>query len=71
MTPDQFAALSELMEQREAPSRDAARLVLVEGISPSEAADRAGVSRQAVSNVLRRCRRVIGLAERVAGIAAT
>ena len=60
--------LTALIIDDEAPSRDAARLVLVDGLSPSEAADRAGVSRQAVSNVLRRCRRVIGLAERVSGI---
>lgn len=57
MTPAQFAALAELLRLRGGPSEDAARLVLVEGLTPAAAARQAGASPQAVSNALARCRR--------------
>lgn len=66
MTPDQFAALAELLRLRGGASEDAARLVLVEGLTPAEAARQAGASPQAVSNALARCRRGMELAKRAA-----
>lgn len=62
MTAAQFDALAALIGLHLSPSREAARLVLVEGMAPSAAAAAAGVSRQAVSNVMRRCRAGMRLA---------
>lgn len=67
MTPDQFSALAELLALRDGPAREAARLVLVDGMASSAAADQLGMSRAAVSNALTRCRRGLLLAERVTG----
>jgi len=67
ITPDQFDALADLLRLRQGPSRDAARLVLVDGLPPSAAADRVGIGRAGVSDVLRRCRRGFALAERATG----
>jgi len=66
MAPAQFAALAELLRLRGGPSEDAARLVMVEGVTPAEAARRTGASPQAVSNAVTRCRRGIELVKRVA-----
>lgn len=66
---EQFDALAELLALREGrPAREAARLVLVDGLAPSAAADLTGLSRPSVSNALARCRRGIELSHRVAGI---
>lgn len=65
MKPEQFAALAELLRLRGGPSQEAARLVLVDGLAPSSAAERAGTSPQAVSNALASCRRGIELARAV------
>lgn len=65
MTPDQFAALADLLRLRGSPSQEAARLVLVEGLTPAEASRRAGTTPQATSNALASCRRGIELAQRV------
>lgn len=65
MTLDQFEALAELL--RMAPggaSREAARLVLVEGISPADASRRTGIRPQSVNNALRSCERGLKLAKR-------
>lgn len=67
MTAEQFAALAELLRLRQSASREAARLVLVEGMSVGEAAQRAGISSQGVSNALASCQRGIELARLVAG----
>jgi DNA-directed RNA polymerase specialized sigma24 family protein len=67
MTADQFAALSELLRLRGGPATDAARLVLVDGLSAAEAAQRAGVSRTAATNAVTRCRRGLVLVGRVVG----
>lgn len=67
MTPDQFSALAELLALRDGPAREAARLVLVDGMAPSAAAEQLGMSRSSVSNALGRCRRGIELSRRVAG----
>ncbi len=67
MTPDQFSALAELLALRDGPAREAARRVLVDGVSPSWAADELSISRQSVSNALSRCRRGFDLARRAVG----
>ena len=56
MTPAQFHAVAELIGSRD-PARAAARLVLVEGVHPAEAAERAGVSRTSAYNAAARVRR--------------
>lgn len=65
MNADQFTALAELLRLRGGASQEAARLVLVEGFAPAEAARQAGTTPQAVSNVLASCRRGLDLARRV------
>lgn len=65
MTENQFTALAELLRMRGGASQEAARLVLVEGLSTTEAARRVGTSPQGVSNVLASCRRGLELARRV------
>lgn len=67
MTDAQFAALAELLRLRGGASQEAARLVLVEGLAPAEAARRVETSPQAVSNVLASCRRGLELAQRAVG----
>jgi DNA-binding transcriptional LysR family regulator len=67
MTPSQFEALAELLQLRQGPACKAARLVLVDGVSPSAAAEQLCISRSAVSNALARCRRGLQLAERATG----
>lgn len=71
MTGEQFAALAELLRLRGGASQEAARLVLVEGLAPAEAARRAGTTPQAASNALASCRRGLDLAQRVCGSAAS
>ncbi|MCY1375733.1 hypothetical protein D9M69_631690 [compost metagenome] len=67
MSDAQFSALAELLRLRGGVSQDAARLVLVEGLAPAEAARQAGTTPQAVSNALASCRRGIELARIVTG----
>lgn len=67
MTAEQFAALADLLRLRQSASREAARLVMVDGLSTGAAAELAGVSSQAVSNALASCQRGIELARRVVG----
>ncbi len=67
MTPTQFDALAELLRLRGGPATDAARLMLVYGLTAIQAAERAGVSRTAASNAAARCRRGLELARVVAG----
>mgnify|MGYP003594790097 CR=1 FL=1 len=67
MTAGQFAALAELLRLRGGASQEAARLVLVEQLTPAEAARAAGCSPQAVSNVLASCRRGLELAQAAVG----
>lgn len=64
MNAAQFEALAELLRMRGGASQEAARLVLVEGIAPAEAARRTGIKPQAVNNVLNSCQRGIDLLER-------
>ena len=64
MTEEQFMALAELLRMRGGASQEAARLVLVKGLSTTEAARQVGTSPQGVSNVLASCRRGLELARR-------
>lgn len=56
MTPAQFHAIASLIGSRD-PARAAARLVLVDGMHPAEAATTAGVSRTSAYNAAARVRR--------------
>jgi hypothetical protein len=51
MTDDQFAALAELLRLRQSASGEAARLVLVEGLSVGDAAACVGISSPAASKL--------------------
>ena len=55
MTPEQFAEVSRIM-RRPGPARDAARMVLVDGMRPADAARAAGVSPASASNAVTRAR---------------
>lgn len=68
MTSKQFSALAELLRLRGGAAQEAARLVLVESLAPSDAARRTGASPQAVSNAVTRCRAGLELARRAAGV---
>lgn len=65
MTPAQFEALAALGRLRTGPQREAARLVLVDGLRAADAARKAGCSASGLSNTLRVCKRVIALAAAV------
>lgn len=67
MTDTQIDALCELTGARDGPAVQAARLVLVQGIAPSEAARTTGATPQTTSDALRRLRRAHGLALVAAG----
>lgn len=68
MTAEQFEALAELLRLRGGPSQQAARLVLVDGLRPTDAARQTGISPQTVSNALASCRRGAELAQVVTGV---
>lgn len=65
MTSEQFAALSALIGWRSAAAGEAARLVLVDGVAPSVAAGRAGVSRSSACNAVTRAKKAIELAKKI------
>ncbi len=67
MTPAQFAALSKLMGLHNGPSQEAARLVLVDGMSGVGAATLCGISRSSVSDAVQRVRAAWALAKVAAG----
>lgn len=69
MTETQFEALAELLRMREGASKTAAKLVLVECLSPAEAARKAGTTPQAVNSALRSCERGMLLARTASGLA--
>ena len=54
MTNSQFAALAQLLRLRTGPAQDAARMVLVEGVSQAAAARATGLTPQAVHNAVKR-----------------
>lgn len=65
MTDNQFTALATLIGLRQSASREAARLVLVDGLSVIDAAARAGITQQGANQAVLRCRRGIDLALQV------
>jgi DNA-directed RNA polymerase specialized sigma24 family protein len=67
MTPAQFDALAELAGLRTQQTRDVVRLMLIDGLGPTAAAERIGMSQPAASQALARVRRVQQLAQLVAG----
>lgn len=68
MNAAQFEALAELLRMREGASKSAARLVLVEGLAPADAARQVGTTPQAVNSALRSCERGMSLARTAAGL---
>ena len=68
MTHDQFQALAQLLRLRQGPQREAARLVLVDGLRPADAARAAGCSASALGNTLRACRTGLELARLAIGV---
>lgn len=68
LTPGQFAALAQLLRMQPASAtREAARLVLVEGISGAEAGRQLGITPSAVAQALAGCRKGLELARVAAG----
>lgn len=67
MTGSQFEALCGLLRLRRASAtREALRMILVDGARVTDAARATGMSQPAVSNALARARRIADLARRVA-----
>ena len=63
MTPASFDALSRLLRHRPgSQARELVRLVLVDGLTQADAAQRLGTSQQAASNALRAARATLALA---------
>lgn len=67
MTSQQFDALAELIRMQPGASRQAARLVLVDGTPLQLAATAAGITVGGTSNAVQRVRRALGLAQIGAG----
>lgn len=68
MTPAQFAALAELLRLRSGAARDCARLVLVDGMSTTDAARAAGIEYTLAHKAVKRVRRGLVLVMRVHGV---
>ena len=71
MTAASFDALAQLLRLRKGPQREAARLVLVDGLRQADAARVTGCSASALSNTLRACRAGLDLAREAVGPVAT
>ncbi len=56
MTDKKFNALAQLLRLRTGPAREAARLVLVDGMTQADAARKLGVSPNTVTNAVARAR---------------
>lgn len=67
MTNEQFDALAELLRLRGGASQEAARLVLVNGLDRATAAQRAGVTADALRKCLKRCEEGLALARIACG----
>lgn len=67
MTHESFAALAKLLRLRTGPQQDGARLVLVQGLRPADAAREVGVSAKALGNTLAACRNGLELAKLAGG----
>jgi len=64
MNQSQFDALTELAGLRSEKTRVAVRLMLIDGVGPTEAARRTGMSQPAASQAVGRVRRCLDLAKR-------
>lgn len=62
MTQEQFDAIAQLIRMQPGPSREAARLVLVDGAPLQIAASGAGITVAGTSNAVQRVRRALDLA---------
>jgi DNA-binding transcriptional regulator LsrR (DeoR family) len=58
MTPDQFATIADLLDSRGGPAEQAARLVLLDGVTQADAARQTGIKPPSVSKVVARYREV-------------
>ena len=68
MTPASFDALSRLLRHRpDSQAREMVRLVLVEGMTQADSAQRLGTSQQAASNAMRAARATLELARVAVG----
>lgn len=67
MTNEAFVALAQLLRLRQGPQREAARLVLVDGVRQADAARLEGCSASALGNTLRTCRAGLELARLAIG----
>lgn len=65
MTPEQFEALALLMKLRQSASRNALRLVLVDGMTHAAAASQAGAIRTDVTRQVGKAKKIIALAKLV------
>lgn len=65
LTSDQFDALAELLRLRDSTRTQAARLMLVDGLTRDEAMAATGTSRQNVEAAVASCERGLELARRV------
>jgi hypothetical protein len=63
VSPAAFDALADLLRLRAGPAQVAARLVLVDGMRPADAAREAGCTPQSAANTLAACRRGMALAQ--------
>lgn len=63
MTPAQFDAIATLIRSRPSPAQNAARLALIEGLTPTDAARQSGCTPQSASNTIRRFRDAAALIE--------
>lgn len=68
MTNNQFAALAQLLRLRGGGAQEVARLVLVDGLSVIDAAERTGVSLRAAYFAEQRAREGYELAKKVQGV---
>lgn len=68
MTAGQLDALAQLLRMHSAPALAGARLVLVEGMRPADAARQAGISGPALHNALARLRAGRQLARQAVGM---
>lgn len=62
MTNVQFQTLAQLLRLRAGLAQNAARMVLVDGVSQADAARATGITPQAVHNAVSRCRTGLALA---------
>lgn len=67
MTNHQFLALAKMMRMARGPAQEAARLVLVDGLKPADAARATKTTPQAAGQAVKRARTALRLAQAAAG----